>query len=124
MTDQRQQFAMLVDLEQSATAITEVSPLLVPGLLQTTPYIQAIMTGGSVPPGEVAMRVTTRVGRRDVLTGAHPTQFAGLVGEAALRQLIGSRKIMSEQLRYLLDMVKLSNVDLRVIPYDTGWHPA
>lgn len=123
LPEQRQGFATLVDLEQSATTITQVSPLLMPGLLQTTPYIQAIMNGGTVPPGDVAIRVAVRAGRRDVLSGSHPAQLVGLVGEAALRQLIGNRQVMSEQLRYLLTMAKRSNVDLRVIPYDTGWHP-
>jgi transcriptional regulator with XRE-family HTH domain len=124
LPEQRQQMAMLVDLEQSATTITEVSPLLVPGLLQTTPYIQAIMSGGTVPYAEIAARVTIRVGRKDVVTRRNPVQFAGLVGEAALRQLIGNREIMIEQLRELLDLSNRSNVDLRVIPYDSGWHPA
>jgi Domain of unknown function (DUF5753) len=39
-----------------------------------------------------------------VITRARPVQFAGLIGAAALRQLIGSRAIMVEQLRYLLEM--------------------
>lgn len=124
LPEQRQQLAALVDLEQTATAITEVSPLLIPGLLQTTPYIKAIMTGGSVPLDDIAMRVAIRVGRKDVITRARPVQFAGLIGEAALRQLIGSRAIMVEQLRYLLEMADRSNVDMRVVPYDSGWHPA
>src|SRR5262245_25884315 len=39
LPEQRQQFAALLDLEASATTITAVAPLLVPGLLQTSGYI-------------------------------------------------------------------------------------
>src|SRR5437660_3196672 len=49
LPEQRQQFAALLDLEESATRIIDVEPLMVPGLLQTNAYIRAIMTGGSVP---------------------------------------------------------------------------
>jgi transcriptional regulator with XRE-family HTH domain len=124
LPEQRQQFAALVDLEQSATAITQVAPLLIPGLLQTTLYIKAIMSGGTVPSGEIAARVAIRVGRREVLIRPKPVQFVGLVGEAALCQLIGSREIMADQLRHLLDMRQRSNVDLRIVPFNSGWHPA
>jgi transcriptional regulator with XRE-family HTH domain len=123
LPEQRQQFAALLDLEASATKITHVAPLLVPGLLQTSAYIRAIMTGGA-PPSEVPTRVALRIGRKDILDRLHPVQFLGLVGEATLSQLIGSREVMAEQLRHLLTMAERSNVDLRVIPYDSGWHPA
>jgi hypothetical protein len=35
LPEQHEQLNALVDLEQSATTITDVSPLLIPGLLQT-----------------------------------------------------------------------------------------
>jgi hypothetical protein len=40
-----------------------------------------------------------------------------------LRQVIRSRDILAEQLRYLLDVARWPNVDLRVIPLSRGWHP-
>ncbi|HEV8555808.1 MAG TPA: helix-turn-helix transcriptional regulator [Actinophytocola sp.] len=123
LPEQREQLNTLVDLEQSATTITEASPLLIPGLLQITPYIRAIMTSGSVPPDETATRIAIRNGRKEVLKGHNPVRLVALVGEAALCQLIGSPEIMAEQLRYLLDAASWPNVDLRVIPFSTGWHP-
>lgn len=124
LPEQRRQLDAVLNFEQTATVITEVSPLLVPGLLQTNKYIRAIMSAGSVPPGEVASRITTRIGRRDVLTDDDPVRFVGLIGEAALRQMVGDRALMTEQLRYLATVAQQSNVDVRVIPFETGWHPA
>src|SRR5205807_2062845 len=64
---QRQQLAAFVDAEQSAVEITEVSPLLIPGLLQTNDYIRAIMSGGGISADETVTRVAIRIGRRDVI---------------------------------------------------------
>ncbi|MBA0125081.1 helix-turn-helix transcriptional regulator [Haloechinothrix sp. YIM 98757] len=123
LPEQRQQLAALLDLESTATAITDVSPLLVPGILQVSSYVRAIMTAGGVPADEVATRVAVRIGRRDAITRADPARVLALIGEAALRQIIGNRAIMVEQLNYLREMAELPNVDVRVIPLASGWHP-
>lgn len=119
---QRQQLSALLDFEQNARRIVEVSPLLVPGLLQTNDYIKAIMAG--IPPTELATRVTVHIGRREVITGKSPAQLLALVGEAALLQLIGSADTALEQLRYLLEMMQRPNIEVRVIRFNGGWNPA
>jgi transcriptional regulator with XRE-family HTH domain len=124
LPEQRQQLAALLEFEQAASAIIEASPLLIPGLLQTSSYVRAIMSGGSVPADEIETRVAVRVGRRDVLTRRDPVRFVALIGQAALKQMIGNVEVMTEQLRHLLAMAELPNVDLRVVPFSSGWHPA
>jgi transcriptional regulator with XRE-family HTH domain len=126
LPEQRQQFDALLDFEQRATTITDVAPLLVPGLLQTNEYIRSIMTAGEVPDREFSRRTAMRIGRKDVLTRREPkpVQLATFIGEGALRQLIGSRAVMAEQLGHLRDAMTWPNVDLQVIPFDSGWHPA
>jgi hypothetical protein len=123
LPDQRAQLNALVVFEQDATKITHVAPLLIPGVLQTSDYIDAIMVAAGVPRTELATRRTIRVGRREVITGRDPAHLVALVGEAAVRQVIGSREIMISQLRYLLELADLRNVEIRVIPYGSGWHP-
>jgi transcriptional regulator with XRE-family HTH domain len=121
---QRAQLAALLDFERSAGVITDSSPLLIPGLVQTSDYTRAIMSaGGTMPAEEVSTRVAVRMGRREVLTRREPARFVGLIGEAALRQRIGSREIMAEQLGFLLEMAERPNVDIRVMPFDSDWHP-
>jgi transcriptional regulator with XRE-family HTH domain len=120
--EQRQQFAALLELEETATRVTIITPLLMPGLLQTNDYIRTIMIMGA-PPGEVSARLAARIGRKEVLVRPKPLHLFALVGEAALRQLVGSAEIMAGQLRYLLTMASWSNVDVRVIPFESGWHP-
>ncbi|GAA0503321.1 hypothetical protein GCM10011581_26630 [Saccharopolyspora subtropica] len=47
-----------------------------------------------------------------------------MIGQSALTQVIGSRKVLTEQLRYLLKAGKRPNIELRLIRSDTGWNPA
>lgn len=124
LPEQRQQMTAYLDWEQNATQIVEMSPLLVPGVLQTREYVQAIMTGGGVPTGEIASRVTTRLGRADVLTRERqPANLLVLLGMTALNQNIGGREGMIEQVRHLLRMAARPNVELRIVPDGIGWHP-
>lgn len=124
LPDQRQQFAAFIDFEQKATSIVDVSPLLVPGILQTTEYIRAIMNGGGIPTEEISNRVVTRVGRREILERRELSKLVAVMGEGVLYQVIGDRNIMIEQLRHLLEMARHAKVDLRIVPYNSGWHPA
>lgn len=121
---QRQQLAAFVDAEQHATEIVSVSPLLVPGLLQTDGYITAIMTGGGVPADEVVTRTAIRRSLRDIVTRGQPVRYTVFVGEAALHQAIGGPAVMADQLRALLERARRPNIRLRVVPFDSGWHPA
>lgn len=123
LPEQRQQLAALVDYEQQASRIVEVSPLLVPGLLQTNEYIQLIMAGARVPADEVPVRVAVRKGRRDTITGPDPRPFVALIREGVLHHTLGRRAMMIEQLRYLIEMARRPNVDLRIVPFEAEWAP-
>lgn len=126
LPEQRQHLAAIVDFEDVAETITEYTLGLVPGLLQTKNYARAIMSGGAspLPPSEVNIRVMTRMGRQGVLSPEreHPVQLLALIHETALRQDIGGREVMVEQLEYLQKMAKRPNVDVRIVPDGVGWH--
>jgi transcriptional regulator with XRE-family HTH domain len=120
----RQQLGALLNAERTATRVTHVAPLLIPGVLQSTDVIRSIMVEGGVPTSEIDERVAVRIGRRELITRREPAYLDVLLGELAIRQILGSPKIMADQLRYLLELGELPNVDLRVVPYSAGWHPA
>ncbi|WP_092973974.1 helix-turn-helix domain-containing protein [Actinopolyspora lacussalsi] len=122
--DRERQMAALIDFERNASHITDVSPLLIPGLLQTADYARAIMIAGEVPQSEVETRVVVRVGRREALTRRNPARFLALIGEAALHQEIGGSEVVLDQLKYLMSATEMPNVDLRIVPASAGWTPA
>src|SRR3954453_8976260 len=61
-----------------------------------------------------------RQGRR--AEGA-PLEVRAVLGEGALRAVVGGAEAMRAQLRHLLDCAALPTVELRVVPFAAGAHP-
>jgi transcriptional regulator with XRE-family HTH domain len=123
LPEQKQQMAAYIDREQKATRIVEVAPLLVPGLLQTSDYINAIMTAGGVPTDEIENRIKSRIGRRHVIDKPKPANLLVLLGQGALSQDVGGRQVTIEQIQHLREMAAKPNIELRIMPNGRGWHP-
>ncbi len=116
--------AALIEFEQTAKQITDWSATGIPGLLQTGDYARAIMTdAGGVPAQERDQRVRVRLSRRDVLTRREAVSLSAIIGQEALRQVIGGREVMADQLRHLRQFGDLPAVTLQVLPTGQGWHP-
>lgn len=122
MTEQQRQLATVITYEQTAARVISVSSLIIPGLLQTADYARAIMHGNGVDAHEIELRVTVRMGRRDILARPTSPLLVAVIGEAALRQHIGDRDVMHGQLTKLLEFSEWPNIDLRVVPFTSGWH--
>ena len=113
----------LVEYERNAQAIVEVATTVIPGMLQTYDYAKAIISGWS--PSDADTRTAVRVGRRDVLTKTNPPQFTTIITENALREPIGGYTVHAEQMRHLLKLGALPNVEVLVVPSrQTSWSPA
>ncbi len=115
--------ANFVEYERTAGAMVEWAPNLVPGLLQTAAYMRAIFSASKRPQADVEKHVLARLVRREVLTGRTALPYRVLIGEAALRQNVGDREVMTEQLEHLLTMTNLRNVGARIVPSRCGYHP-
>lgn len=114
-----------VALEDIATSVRTWQLAIVPGLLQTADYARALAVGNGSweDPDEIEPFVEARMTRQARLTGENPLELWAVVHEAALRQLVGGREVMREQLGHLLDMARQPNVKLQVTPYLAGAHP-
>ncbi|WP_285753826.1 helix-turn-helix transcriptional regulator [Lentzea sp. NBRC 105346] len=124
LPEQRLQTAALIETEGLSSNITDVAPLVIPGLLQIGDYVRGILRAAGAPPEEIATRVAVRVGRSEVLTRSHsPVQFTAFIGEAALRNHIGGPEVMARQLEHLLVMGARPNINLHVFKIGTDWHP-
>jgi transcriptional regulator with XRE-family HTH domain len=122
--ERRQQLNAVIRAEGTASVVTYVAPLIVPGVLQTNEVIRAIMVAGEVPESEIDERVIVRIGRRNLYTRDNPAHLRVFLGECALRTVIGDRKTWIAQLRYLLELAGLSNVEISAVSYAAGWTPA
>ncbi|HEX5404784.1 MAG TPA: helix-turn-helix transcriptional regulator [Pseudonocardiaceae bacterium] len=115
------QLTRLIEHEQVAQRITDVAPLIIPGLLQTGDYARAIF--GEMR--DLDTRVALRLGRRDVLTRTRqPAALVAYIDTEVLVRPIAAPPVMADQLHHLLDMGSRPNVDIRLVSSTTpGYHP-
>lgn len=118
-----QQAVMVAQYEAEATRLVYFD-LLINGLLQTRAYTGAVMRAGVVAPSDIESRVSLRMQRQRVLDGPNSPDLVSILDEAALRRVMGGPRVMAEQLDHLVEMAKLPNIELRVIPFDHGGHAA
>ncbi|WP_414636222.1 helix-turn-helix domain-containing protein [Actinophytocola sp.] len=111
-------------LRAEAEADTEraLSPLVVPGLLQTVAYARAINASGrQFHVSERTERyVTARMNRQVRLTEANPLKLHALIDEAVIRRVIGDTSVMIDQLNHLVQMGKHDNVTIQVVAFRAG----
>ena len=119
-------FEVYIGLEEAASLIRAYEVQFVPGLLQTEDYARAVIRLGHSEAGadEIERRVQVRMTRRRCLTAAEPPKLWAVVDEAVLRRPMGGSAVMREQIRHLIDMTRLGNVTLQVIPFHAGGHAA
>jgi transcriptional regulator with XRE-family HTH domain len=114
-----------IGLEAEASVCRVWEPIVLPGLLQTQGYMRALMTAGrrSDAPESIDRRVDLRMKRQHRLTDdARPLTLYAIVDESALHRVIGGKSVMTEQMRRLLEVTQLPNVNLQILPFEAGEH--
>lgn len=117
-------FDAYVGLEAAATKVISYQPDLVPGLLQTA-NDDRVLARERRPediPEEQDRRVQLKMQRQKIITRhTQPVTLEVVVGEAALRRVVGGRSVMAAQLRHLADMSTRDNIRLGVLPFEAGF---
>jgi transcriptional regulator with XRE-family HTH domain len=113
-----------VGLEAAADHIRSYEALVVPGLLQTEEYAQAMIHAARPDIGatDVEKRVRVRMGRQSLLTQDDPIDLWVVLDEAVLRRPVGGRAVMRRQLEHLSLAASWPNVTLQVLPFSAGAH--
>jgi transcriptional regulator with XRE-family HTH domain len=118
-------YATFVGLEADATSIRDFALGVVPGLLQTELYAQAIVR--AVVPhisGEsLGQLVQARLERQRRVLHEAGTSFTAIVDESALRRVVGGPEVMQDQLKALVTASESPNVAIRVLPLSSGALP-
>ncbi|MER7750596.1 helix-turn-helix transcriptional regulator [Kitasatospora sp. NPDC097643] len=115
-------FAEVVELQSSAESISQFSPLLVPGLMQTADYARALFESANPLRKEVANEelVAARLARSAILDGAKAPLYWAILDEAVLRRPVGGPAIMARQMTYLVDLVRNRTAIIQVVPFSAG----
>lgn len=115
-------FEFYVGLEADAANIATYESESVPGLLQTEEYARTITRLTDEP--ETERKVAARMKRTEVLRSDAPAELSAIINEAVLLRPLGGAEVMRQQLDHLIDMSKLPNVTIQVLPFSAGGHPA
>lgn len=118
-------FADYVGMEAAAAEIWTYESELIPGLLQTPQYTEAIAVAmnASRNRDELHRLVQLRATRQRRLTCDEPLVLRAVINEAALRREVGGPDIMRAQARKLAEVATLPNVTVQVLPFSAGAHP-
>lgn len=114
----------LAGLEEEASTIWQFSTQLVPGLLQTEAYARAVLEAIRLDdkPGDIERRLEVRLHRQEVLNRENAPEYWAVLDEAVVRRQVGGPSVMAGQLGYLIEVAKLPNMTLQVLPFAGGEH--
>ncbi|RJO79295.1 XRE family transcriptional regulator [Nocardia panacis] len=119
-----EKFDVYIGLENSAKKLVAYQSELVPGLLQTERYARTPITAGfpEQSPSEIERLVQLRIKRQSLITrSVAPLHLEVVIHESVLRTVIGSRRVMAEQLKALADASTRDNIKIQILPFDAGY---
>jgi transcriptional regulator with XRE-family HTH domain len=103
-------------IEAASTLLRSFSPDTVIGLVQSEPYIRAILSG-FLTGDDLENTVQARLDRQAILDSSR--EFRLIMTEGTLRWNVGGAGIMVDQLARLTTLLHRDNVRLGIIPWTT-----
>lgn len=122
------QFPMWAELymehERAAIALSWYDNAVLPGLLQTQPYAEAVLRQ-RVPAydeDEIETKVAGRMERQEILNRKSPPTLSFVVWEPVLHMVISGTAARLEQLSHLRELAELPCVSLQFLPLHSPFH--
>jgi transcriptional regulator with XRE-family HTH domain len=117
-----------VIMESAAAEILTYEAQVVPGLLQTDDYARAIAAAEPryATDDQREEAIAAQAARRRAILGAPAGRRLSVVlGEAALRQVVGGPGVMAGQISHLVRLAGgIAGLTLQVLPFTAGAHAA
>jgi transcriptional regulator with XRE-family HTH domain len=110
----------LIQFEPEATEIRNYGNVIIPGILQTAAYAEAVVRSLTEGMSEEAVRtrIDTRLRRRDqVLYREDPPDYLAILDESVLLRRVGGPAVMAEQLLEILQVTEETRILVRVVPF-------
>lgn len=115
------QMPRFVGIEEVSKAMRVYHPLLPWGFLQTENYSRALFAMQQpvleVPSDSVDKAIRLRIRRREFITrDDDPVTLAAIIGEPAIRHVVGDIGVMKEQCEELIKLSRMDNVTIQILP--------
>lgn len=113
-----------VGLEAAARRVMAYEHQVIPGLLQSEQYADAMIRAArlSDTDREIRRRVHVRMARQSLLTQDDPIELWVVLDEAVVSRPVGGDEVMRDQLLRLIEAAQLPNVSLQILPFAAGAH--
>lgn len=114
----------LAKLEATTVEMHLYDPLNIHGLLQTPDYAHGllVMRRPAYTKDEVERYMAARVARKAIFDRDPAPELSFVLEEWTLRRPLGGRPILRRQLEHLLEIGKMRNIELHVMPEDCEEH--
>jgi hypothetical protein len=116
----RHAFEQYLEFEAQARLIYQYAPCIVPGLLQTEAYAREILAMAEADG--IEDQVAARLARKGLLTDENAPKYRAILDEAVLRRALPDSKAWRDQLFHMVEMARLPNVTVQVLPQAAGVH--
>jgi hypothetical protein len=119
-------FDVFVGLESEAIVMRCFETQLIPGLLQTSDYTEAVLSATHLNSDADAVErlVELQMDRQELFTSrADGPRLTAVVDEAALHRVVGGPAVMGPALTHMARLAATPDVDVRVLPFGAGAHP-
>ncbi|MFM9700165.1 helix-turn-helix domain-containing protein [Streptomyces europaeiscabiei] len=109
----------LIGLQEAASMIRTYELQLVPGLLQTPAYTEAVvrLSHPLAMQEEIDARLELRRTRQALLGRSDAPLLWAVLDEAVFHHAIGGGQVMREQVRHLARMARLDHITLQIAPF-------
>ncbi|OXY99036.1 DUF5753 domain-containing protein [Streptomyces sp. 2R] len=119
-----QGFPEYVGLEGRAAEIRLFEVGVIPGLLQTREYAQALADGavdrGVITREQADERVSFLMTRQEALLRDVPPVLIAVLDESCILRPVGGPDVMDAQLQYLIDFAAQPHTTLQIAPFSIG----
>ncbi|MEU8837784.1 helix-turn-helix transcriptional regulator [Streptomyces roseus] len=119
-------YGVFVGMETEAVSIHSYEPLVMPGLLQTPAYAEAVIgeTNPHITAEQAAVRLEVRLRRQHrAHHPARPFRLWVVLDESALHRTVGTADVMREQLEFLDRISAQPHITVQILPHAAGAHP-
>lgn len=117
-------FRRWAKLEWVAVSLGTYECRLVPGLLQSEGYARAAFETRIPPLSDEQMeaQVAARMERQHLIRERPNTSFSFVMEECIVQRPLGGDEVLRDQLNHILDLARLRNVSVQVMPTRTVSH--
>lgn len=124
--DLPEDFHELLGVESALIEARQLETVVVPGLLQTSDYARALISGiyPGIPFEVLDRRVLARIARQRVLNRSSPLRYHVILDETILERQVGTPAVMRGQLGHIFDAAQQEHITIQVLPKSAGATPA